>query len=153
EPTPDAMLALSPLERAMLTEPGARGLAMRVVVAAARALGAERLAPIVGAHVDGSLHLGDSGALFIERLVELGGHVEVPTSFTVGALDLVQPDLAQRRAMTLRMARAYEALGCTPDQSSWRPKPGEHVAVSENGAAAFANSVLGARAERYGDVF
>jgi hypothetical protein len=155
------MLALTPFERAMLAEPGARGLAMRVVVAAARALGAERLVPIVGAHIDGCLYHGDSGVLFAERLVEFGGRVEVPTSLNVGALDLIHPELvradAHRREMALRMAKAYEALGCAaswtcaPYQAGWRPQPGEHVAWGESNAVAFANSVLGARTERYGD--
>ena len=155
------MTALTFAERAMLAEPGARGLAMRVVVAAARALGAERLVAIAGAHIDGCLYHGDSGVLFAERLVELGGRVEVPTSLNVGALDLLHPEVVRadphRREMGLRMARAYEALGCAaswtcaPYQAGWRPKAGEHVAWGESNAVAFANSVLGARTERYGD--
>jgi predicted aconitase len=145
----------------MLAEPGARGLAMRVVVAAARALGAERLVAVASAHIDGCLYHGDSAVLFAERLVELGGRVEIPTSLNVGALDLIHPELvradAHRREMGLRMAKAYEALGCAaswtcaPYQAGWRPKAGEHVAWGESNAVAFANSVLGARTERYGD--
>jgi len=148
-------------ERDMLAEPGAAGLALRVVAQAARALGADGLVPISGAHIDGCLYHGDSGVLFAERLAALGGRVRVPTSLNVGALDLIHPEVvradARRREMGLRMARAYEALGCAaswtcaPYQAGWRPRFGEHVAWGESNAVAFANSVLGARTDRYGD--
>jgi predicted aconitase len=52
---------------------------------------------------------------------------------------------------------AYVALGCTPSftcapyQLPNRPGLGEHVAWAESNAIVFANSVLGARTDRYGD--
>ena len=51
----------------------------------------------------------------------------------------------------------YTTLGCTP---TWtcapyllrdRPRFGAHIAWGESNAIVFANSVLGARTERYGD--
>lgn len=154
-------MELTGAERDMLAGPDAAGLALRVVAEAARALGADGLVAISGAHIDGCLYHGDSGVLFAERLVALGGRVRVPTSLNVGALDLIHPEVvradAPRREMGLRMARAYEALGCAaswtcaPYQAGWRPRFGEHVAWGESNAVAFANSVLGARTDRYGD--
>ena len=52
---------------------------------------------------------------------------------------------------------AYVAMGCRPTwtcapyQLSDRPSLGEHVAWAESNAIVFANSVLGARTNRYGD--
>jgi predicted aconitase len=157
--TPD----LTSAERAFLD--GAHGeagaLAMRVVVAAAELLRARRLVPIASAHVDGCLYHGDGGVAFAEKLVAGGGRVAVPTTLNVGALDLLHPGRvradAHRAAMASRQMDAYLALGCAPTwtcapyQAGHRPAFGEQVAWGESNAIAFANSVLGARTERYGD--
>jgi len=136
-------------------------MAMRIVVAAARLLGAERLVEIGSAHIDGCLYHGDGGVAFAERLVEGGGRVRVPTTLNVGALDLLRPTRIQvdpaRYAMARRLMAAYEALGCRPTwtcapyQAGHRPALGEQVAWGESNAVAFANSVLGARTNCYGD--
>ncbi len=154
---------LTPEERAF--RDGAHGdaaaLAMRVVVAAAELLGAERLVEIVSAHIDGCLYHGDGGVEFAERLVAGGGRVRVPTTLNVGALDLLHPGRvrsdAHHAAMARRQMEAYVALECAPTwtcapyQAGHRPRLGEQVAWGESNAIAFANSVLGARTERYGD--
>ncbi len=156
-------LQLTPDERAWMD--GAHGkagaLAMRVVVAAAELLGAPRLVEITSAHVDGCLYHGDGGVEFAETLVAGGGRVAVPTTLNVGALDLLHPGRARadahRAVMARRQMDAYLALGCAatwtcaPYQAGHRPGVGEQVAWGESNAIAFANSVLGARTERYGD--
>ena len=156
-------LQLTPGETALLN--GASGpaprLAMRIVVRMGEILGAGELVEIVSSHIDGCLHHGDGGVEFAERLVELGGAVTVPSTLNVGALDLLNParvrSLGHRREMALRQMRAYEALGCKPTwtcapyQAGHRPAPGQHVAWGESNAVCFANSVLGARTNRYGD--
>ena len=139
----------------------APALAMRVVVAAAELLGAARLVEIASAHIDGCLYHGDGGVEFAERLVAGGGKVRVPTTLNVGALDLLHPGRVRGSAHHATMARrqmeAYVALGCEPTwtcapyQAGHRPRLGEQVAWGESNAVAFANSVLGARTERYGD--
>ena len=156
-------LQLTPGETALLN--GAEGpavqLAMRIVVRMGEILGAGELVEIVSSHIDGCLHHGDGGVEFAERLVELGGAVTVPATLNVGALDLLNPARVRshghRREMALRQMRAYEALGCKPTwtcapyQAGHRPAPGQHVAWGESNAVCFANSVLGARTNRYGD--
>ena len=139
----------------------ARAMALRIVAETARILGAERLIPIVSAHIDGCLYHGDSGTEFAERLVAGGGRVAVPSTLNVGALDLLHPKRVRaeraRYEMALRLMRAYESLGCRPTwtcapyQAGHRPKLGEQVAWGESNAVAFVNSVLGARSNRYGD--
>ncbi len=164
-------VTLTARERALLAGEGdgapaggpgeATALAMRVVVAAAELLGAPRLVEITSAHVDGCLYHGDGGVEFAERLVAGGGRVRVPTTLNVGALDLLHPGRVRGNAHHASMARrqmeAYVALGCEPTwtcapyQAGHRPRLGEQVAWGESNAVAFANSVLGARTERYGD--
>ena len=79
----------------------------------------------------------------------------------MGSLDLLHPGLFRGDEETARLARklmdAYVAMGCEPTwtcapyQLPERPGPGEHVAWAESNAIVFANSVLGARTDRYGD--
>lgn len=151
-------------EQAMLD--GERGdgvaLAMRLVVALARAAGARRLRPITAAHVDGCLHHGQVSLDFPRRLVDLGATVAVPTTLNVGSVDLLHPGLVRDDGTDTAAGRAvmqaYVALGgrptftCAPYQDpAARPAFGEHVAWAESNAIAFVNSVVGARTDRYGD--
>ncbi len=156
-------LALSPTEERMLDGREGEGvaLAMRVVAASARALGARKLLPISSAHIDGCLFVGEAGLHFAERLSTSGARVSVPTSLNVSSLDLLHPELFRGSAATAKAARrlmsAYEDMGCRPTwtcapyQLPTRPAFGEHIAWAESNAIAFANSVLGARTNRYGD--
>ncbi|MXV96618.1 MAG: DUF521 domain-containing protein [Gemmatimonadetes bacterium] len=156
-------MQLSAYETALLDGDAgaAKRLAMRIVVRMGEILGARELVEISSAHIDGCLYHGDGGVEFAERLVELGGEVAVPATLNVGALDLLNPSRVRagdrRREMALRQMRAYQALGCAPTwtcapyQAGHRPARGEHVAWGESNAVCFANSVLGARTNRYGD--
>jgi predicted aconitase len=137
-------------------------LAMRLVVRAADALGAERLIPITRAHVDSCLYHGQASLDFVRRLVDGRARVSVPTTLNVGAVDLLHPELWRGDEATAARGRAlmeaYRELGCRPtftcapyQLSDARPALGEQVAWAESNAIAFCNSVLGARTERYGD--
>jgi predicted aconitase len=157
------VLQLDDRDRSMLAgEDGpAVALSMRLVVAIGQALGAERLIDIASAHIDGCLYHGPVGLAFAERLVEGGGRVRVPATLNVSALDLLHPHLVgvdeATRAAARRLMAAYERLGCEPTwtcapyQLPRRPAFGEQIAWGESNAIVFANSVLGARTERYGD--
>jgi len=156
-------LELSAQERSILAGDAGSGaaMAMRIVVEAARLLGAPRLIPIQSAHIDGALYHGDSGTLFAEKLVEGGAKTAVRATLNVGALDLTgcaRVRLAgHEREMAQRMMHAYLNLGCEPSwtcapyQSGHRPAMGSDVAWGESNAVVFCNSVLGARTNRYGD--
>jgi predicted aconitase len=156
-------LELTPDEGYMLDgrEGGAVATAMRILTRAAAAMEAPRLIPISSAHIDGCLYHGRAGLDFAERLAEAGGRVAVPTTLNTGSLDLLHPELYRgddesRRAAT-RLMDAYVAMGCEPTwtcapyQLPVRPAVGEQIAWAESNAIVFANSVLGARTERYGD--
>ncbi|HET6987262.1 MAG TPA: aconitase X catalytic domain-containing protein [Kribbella sp.] len=135
-------------------------LAMRVIVGQARISDAPRLVEITSAHVDSCLYHGQVSLDFAHRLVDLGAKVRVPTTLNVGSLDLLHPELVRDRDVATagrELMSAYVALGCTPTftcapyQLPNRPGLGEHVAWAESNAIVFANSVLGARTDRYGD--
>ena len=144
---------------------GARGpavaMSMRILVDMGRILGACRLTLIASAHIDGCLYHGPAGAEFAERLVAGGGRVVVPTTLNIGSLDLKRPEIARleepARSLANRLMMAYLALQCAPTwtcapyQAGHRPKLGQDIAWAESNAVVFANSVLGARTNRYGD--
>jgi predicted aconitase len=156
-------LALDEEDRAVLA--GDRGeaaaLAMRLIVLAAGWADAPRLVAITGAHIDSCLDHGQAGLDFAERLLAGGASVSVPSTLNVSSLDLLHPGLVRldepRRARARRLMDVYVAMGCRPTwtcapyQLPARPGLGQHVAWGESNAIVFANSVLGARTNRYGD--
>lgn len=139
----------------------AAGFAMRLLVAFADAVGARELLDISGAHIDGCLYHGQVNLDFVERLVAGGGRARVPTTLNVGAIDLIHPELIRlsnpEQAPARRLMRAHEELGgipsftCAPYQTKFRPAFGQQIAWGESNAIVFANSVIGARTNRYGD--
>lgn len=136
-------------------------MAMRILVTMAGVYGAPRLLDIKSAHIDGCLYHGYSGLEFARRLVEGGAQVCVPTTLNVGAVDLLHPEYFQGAPETGRNAQelmqAYVQMGCrpiftcAPYQDPQRPELGMQIAWAESNAIVFANSVLGARTNRYGD--
>jgi predicted aconitase len=154
---------LTPYDEDLLS--GHRGeaprMAMRIILEMARVAGAQRLIDVRSAHIDGCLYHGRAGLDFAERLASVGGRVVVRATLNVGSLDLLHPALFRGDKETAHLARklmdAYVAMGCEPTwtcapyQLPERPGPGEHVAWAESNAIVFANSVLGARTDRYGD--
>jgi predicted aconitase len=156
-------LRLSEAERAMHAgEAGpAVAWAMELLVAFAGAVGARSLIAISQAHVDGCLYHGQASLDFVEKLVAWHGRVRVPTTLNVGSIDLIHPELmalsAAAQAPGRALMQAHEALGCQPSftcapyQSLSRPRLGEQIAWGESNAIVFANSVIGARTNRYGD--
>jgi predicted aconitase len=157
------VIALSDYDHALLAgEQGeAAALAMRVLIRSAAVMGARSLIDIESAHIDGCLYHGQASLDFVDRLVRGGGKVVVPTTLNVGSMDLIHPELfrgddALRDAGT-RLMQAHIQLGCessftcAPYQLKRRPRLGQQIAWAESNAIVFANSVLGARTNRYGD--
>ncbi len=136
-------------------------LAMRILLRSAALLGADSLIDIGSAHIDGCLYHGPVSLDFVDRLVAGGGRVRVPTTLNVGSIDLIHPELFRgtdrlrddgRRLMEAHLALGCEAsFTCAPYQLKHRPQLGDQIAWAESNAIVFANSVLGARTNRYGD--
>jgi predicted aconitase len=158
------VLKLTEGDQAMLN--GERGpapqLAMSILVRMAEVYDAAALMDISQAHIDSTIYLGDATLEFAERLASLGAKVAVPTSLNVSGVDecgwkdwAVSPEWAAKAA---RQMLAYERMGavptwtCAPYQTHMRPTFGQQIAWGESNAIAFANSVIGARTERYPDL-
>ena len=137
-------------------------LAMSILVRMAAVYGATELMEISQAHIDSTIYLGDATLEFAERLAALGARVAVPTTLNVSGVDecgwkdwAVSPEWAAKAA---RQMLAYEKMGaaptwtCAPYQTQARPVLGQQIAWGESNAIAFANSVIGARTERYPDL-
>lgn len=156
-------MRLSQEEGAVLAGKAGRGrqLAMEMVVAVGEAEGADELIDIESAHIDGCLYHGQSGIDFARALLEGGARVSVPTTLNVAAIDMLHPDLFRGDRAEAEKAReladCYVDLGCSPSwtcapyQLAQRPAQGQQIAWGESNAIVFANSVLGARTNRYGD--
>jgi cis-L-3-hydroxyproline dehydratase len=155
---------LSEYDRALLA--GERGpaarMAMSIIVRMAEIQGAAELIDISQAHIDSTIYMGEAGLEFAERLAGFGAKVAVPTSLNVSGLDEchwrewpVPTDWAEKAQ---RQMRTYQSMGCVPMwtcapyRTSMAPKFGQQVAWGESNAIVFANSVIGARTERYPDL-
>jgi len=160
-------LTLTEDEQAMLAgEQGpAVALSMRIITELGRIRGATELVDVDSVHIDGCIFYGQAGLDFAQKLVALGGRVRVPTTVNVGSVDLIHPHLILQNTERERwvaqggrdLMQAYVDLGCrqtwtcAPYQMDSRPDVGRHIAWAESNAIVFANSVLGARTDRYGD--
>src|SRR5580704_16089356 len=157
-------MILSDYDRALLS--GDRGpaprMAMSIITRMAEIQGARELLDISQAHIDSTIYMGEAGLEFAERLAGWGAKVAVPTSLNVSGLDEchwrewpVPEDWAHKAQ---RQMRAYQSMGCVPMwtcapyQTSMAPKFGQQIAWGESNAIVFANSVIGARTERYPDL-
>jgi len=157
-------MILSDYDRALLS--GARGpaprVAMSIITRMAEIQGARELLDISQAHIDSTIYMGEAGLEFAERLAGWGAKVTVPASLNVSGLDecnwrewQVPEDWAHKAE---RQMRAYQSMGCVPMwtcapyQTSMAPKFGQQIAWGESNAIVFANSVIGARTERYPDL-
>ena len=156
-------LALSEKDRRMLNgEHGeAARLAMSILVRMAEVYGATEMMDVTQAHIDGCGLLSESGLEFAEALAAYGGRVSIPTTLNMVPLDLqnwrqfgIPEDFA---AKAIRLAKAYTDMGCIPTwtcapyQGYLTPRFGQQIAWAESNAIVYANSVLGARTNRYGD--
>lgn len=136
-------------------------MAMRILVQLGEVLGADEMMDVTQVHVDGCIYESEAHLDFAEKLASLGARVILPTSLNATSLDLhnwqawgVNTGWANQAQ---RMANAYLSMGCTPTwtcapyQTEFVPKFGQQVAWAESNAIVYANSVIGARTNRYGD--
>jgi len=141
----------------------ATALAMKIVSRMGRIAGAPRLIDITHAHIDSTIFVGDAGLEFAERLASLGARVVVPSSLNVSGVDEHYwgewPVASEWASKAHRQMVAYRSMGttetwtCAPYQTQARPSFGQQIAWGESNAIVFANSVIGARTERYPDLY
>ncbi len=165
-PLPDLDLTdfrLSDHDRQLLsgTFSEAARLAARVVIRAAQLEGARELIDVDRGHIDGCFYQGPASLRFVERLVELGGRVAVPTTTNALCIDRrrwrSQGVPAALGEPSEAVADAYLRLGvaptytCAPYLLDDPPVRGQQIAWAESNAVVFANAVLGARTMKYPD--
>lgn len=139
---------------------GAR-LAMDLLMRYGEALGADSFISVSSAHIDSCLFHGWSNVDFARLFVDLDAQVTVPTTLNVAGVDVTHPEWHQGDPeiidAQLELTELYIRLGCKPTLTcapyhrAIRPHLGEHIAWAESNAIVFANSVLGAKTDRYGD--
>jgi predicted aconitase len=155
---------LTDRDRAMLSGDcgAAARMAMSILVKMAEICGADELLDISAAHIDSTIYIGEANLEFAERLASQGARVFVPTTLNVSGLDEhhwkdwpVPKGWAEK---ALRHMKAYESMGCIPTwtcapyQTEMKPLFGQQIAWGESNAVVYANSVIGARTERYPDL-
>jgi predicted aconitase len=131
---------------------------MELIVRTAEISNAARLIDISWAHVASAYYNGQVNVDFAERLASSGTRVGVPTTLTACSLDVRgagQNSDTPAVQTALRVIDLYRQMGCqtvmtcAPYHTRAEPVPGQHVAWSESSAVVYANSVLGARTNRY----
>lgn len=157
-------VVLSSGDRDMLS--GDRGeaarLAMQTILSFATLQGASELVDVSRAHIDSCIYTGPASLTFAEKLLSLGGKVAVPTTMNSISIDSrLWRELGMPTATSVqaeKLARAYVSMGaqstftCAPYSLPDGPSPGDNLGWGESNAVIFANSVLGARTQKYPDL-
>ncbi|KAF2651541.1 hypothetical protein K491DRAFT_760992 [Lophiostoma macrostomum CBS 122681] len=160
---PHAEVTMSSTDRRMLAGEQGEGprIAMEAILHFAKLQGAASLIPVSRVHVDACYYCGPSTLLFVQRLRVLNARFAVPTTLNALSVD-------QRRwrelgtdpaigAAASEVAELYMVMGaktsftCAPYLLEDRPREGEQIGWAESNAVVFANSVLGARTQKYPD--
>ncbi|CAJ1457947.1 unnamed protein product [Effrenium voratum] len=152
-------VALSASDREMLSgaQGPARQAALSVVLRLAQLQNARRLIDVSQVHIDGCTYIGASSLRFAEKLLQWNAQVRVPTTLNAISLDLSQAEPTAEGREAAKLARAYVKMGatasftCAPYLLDSAPRFGEQIGWGESNAVVFANSVLGARTQKYAD--
>jgi len=139
-------------------------IAMSVLVKMGDMYGADRMIEIENAHIDAASYttIYDAGLQLCEKFSSLGASFKVPTTLNASAIDFerwhelcLPSSLVEKQ---IRLEKAYKKMGaittwtCTPYQYGANLRFGQNVAWGESNAVLFANSVIGARTNRFGDL-
>ena len=140
----------------------ANRMAMSILVRMAEVYRAPALLDIAQAHIDSTIYVGEANLEYAERLARLGARVAVPTSLNVSGVDeyhwrewAVTPDWAEKARRQMLAYQSMDAIPiwtCAPYQTELAPRFGQQIAWGESNAIVYANSVIGARTERYPDL-
>jgi len=136
-------------------------LAMAILIDVAEMQAAETFLDVTQAHVDACIYIGPASLAFAEKFLSLDAKFAVPTTLNSISIDQrlwreigMDPAISQEAQ---KLAQAYMTMGasmsftCAPYLLDSAPKRGEHIGWAESNAVVFANSVLGARTQKYPD--
>eukprot|EP00804_Cyclotella_cryptica_P027084 CCRYP_013618-RA/>CCRYP_013618-RA protein AED:0.15 eAED:0.15 QI:404/1/1/1/1/1/2/2466/610 len=142
----------------------AKALALKTIRRVASISSATELIPIKSAHIDAVTYIGRGGLNFVQKLVQLGGKVAVPTTLNSQSVDRrrwkqlgVDPTYARNANSVgdayLEMGCEEMSFTCAPYLLPGRPQKGDDIMWGESNAVVYSNSILGARTEKYADYF
>lgn len=161
---PVSDMKLSVADRSILAgEQGAAAkLALEIILCFSAVQGATELLHVSRSHIDSCIYTGPASLRFAQKLLSLDAKVAVPTTMNSISIDSrrwrelgMDPKLS---AQAEKLARAYVSMGaqstftCAPYGLPNPPKLGDHLGWGESNAVIFANSVLGARTQKYPDL-
>lgn len=141
-----------------------RAKALKLLVKLGELNNADRLIGIKRAHLSGVSYktVGDPILEMLEDMAQSGIKVSVFTTLNPSGIDLEsweklgfpKPFVEKQ----IRIIKAFEAMGvrptltCTPYLFENRPSFGERIAFAESSAVIYANSIIGARTNRHGNL-
>jgi predicted aconitase len=157
QPVPASLELTADEERMLRGQHGdAARAALEMQIQVGAFFGARRLVPVTNVHMMGDMEvMGTAGYQFLEKIAGLGGRCAVPTTTNARCVDFAaadrlrqSPELVENEARLIGLLRQIGVMTvdtCINYQSVYQPHFHEHVAWGDTGAAAYANSVLGAR--------
>ena len=135
--------------------------AFEILLKFAELQGASQFIDVSQAHIDACIYTGPSGVEFAQKLLDLGAKFTITTTLNSISIDRrrwqemgMDPKVS---AEAERLADAYMAMGacmsftCAPYLRDKIPEMGENIGWAESNAVVYANSVLGARTQKYPD--
>ena len=137
-------------------------IAMKILLDFATLQGARRLIDVSRAHIDACIYTGPASLQIPQQLLGMGARVAVPTTLNSISIDKrrwreIGMD-AELASQADKLAESYLAMGatssftCAPYTLDSAPVAGENIGWAESNAVVFANSVLGARTQKYPDL-
>lgn len=136
--------------------------AMQILLSFAELQGAHQFLDISRAHIDACIYTGPASLRIPQLLLSMGARVAVPTTLNSISVDQrrwkeigMDPELATQAS---ELAESYLSMGATPSFTCAPylldsvPNTGEDIGWAESNAVVFANSVLGARTQKYPDL-
>jgi predicted aconitase len=139
-------------------------IAMAVLARLGDIYGADRMVKVESVHIDAAAYgwTSDAGLELVERFCSSGATFRVPTTLNPSSIDFhmwrefqIPDSIAEKQ---FRLARAFKKMGaiptwtCAPYQYGANLRCGQNVAWGESNAVNFANTVIGARTEKLGDL-
>ncbi|KAF7117651.1 hypothetical protein CNMCM5793_006774 [Aspergillus hiratsukae] len=161
---PSKTVHLSETDQGVLD--GAHGAAaqkaMEILVSFAQIQGAPKLIDVSRAHIDACIYTGPASLRIPQTFLSLGARVAVPTTLNAVSIDRRRwKEIGIKEELAIpadQLAETYLAMGaqpvftCAPYLLESTPTAGQDIGWAESNAVVFANSVLGARTQKYPDL-
>jgi len=159
----DSAVALTTRDSEILTgkHGDAPAMAMEILLKIADIQDAQSLIDVTQAHIDACIYHGPSSLQFASELYRRGAKFAIPT--TLNAISVDQRNW-RRQGISKAVGQPASDLGnlymnmgaqlsytCAPYLLDTAPTFGEQIVWAESNAVMFANSVLGARTQKYPD--